>query len=105
MKIKRLKKIRINDKVFKIKWDKNVYCGNGYFDYHDLIIAIGIKNSTKNELFMVLSHELMEICACEMHVRYQRTDVPDDYLFSFDHRQFDTMIRMFSGLINQFIKR
>lgn len=39
MKIKRIRSIKINSNIFKIKWDKS-HCG-GSFSYSDLDIEIG----------------------------------------------------------------
>jgi len=101
MKIKRLKKIKINCYEFSIAWDKK--SRGAEFNYSDLSISIGVKSKDDNEIFMLICHEIMEICAIEMNVRYYRPDCGSDFLFAYDHRQHDTMMCMFSGAINQFI--
>lgn len=101
MKIKRLKQIKINSYTFTITWDKSTYGAD--FSYKDLTIRIGIKDSREGEILESVCHELWEICALEMGVRYARPDCDTDYLFSYDHRQHTTMTGMFSGLIAQFI--
>ena len=102
MRIKRLKKIQINSYVFNIKWDPKSIEAN--FCYRDSIITIGTKNQDTHIIFMLLCHELFEICAIEMHVRYERPDCTGDYLFNFDHKQHDTLSNMLAGLLNQFIQ-
>jgi len=55
MKIKRLKKLKVNCWEFSITWDKHS-------------MAIGVKSKDDNEIFMLICHEIMEICAIEMNV-------------------------------------
>ena len=101
MRIKRIKSIKINSYVFRVKWDKE---SNGAaFHYGSREIEIGTKNRTNDELLMLITHELMEICAVEMNVRLIRPDVDSDYIFVYDHRQHETMTNMFSGALSQFI--
>lgn len=101
MRVKRLKSIKINSYTFSIKWDKKE--NGGWFSYHDYKIVIGIEGNNEDVIFMILCHELMEICAIEMNVRLRRPDCNDDFIFVYDHRQFDTMSNMFSALIALFI--
>lgn len=100
MKIKRLKKLRVNSKVFTIKWDYNE--AGGHFDYRTLTLELNGK-FPEDILFEVLCHELMEIVAVDMNVRLDRPDVLEDYIFVYDHRQFTTMMSMYAGLITQFL--
>ena len=100
MKIKRIKKLKVNSVSFDIIWDPKIYGGS--FSYGTYIIRIGVKD--KQEIFETICHELMEIVACEMRVRLSRPDCDTDYVFVYDHRQHTTMIGMFSGLLSQFIK-
>jgi len=101
VKIKRIKQLKIGCHTFAVTWDKS-HIGAS-FCYDKMEIIIGVKDSSPNYLLNLISHELMEICACEMHVRYYRPDIQDDYLFSYDHRQHTTMISMFSGLLGEFL--
>jgi len=101
MKIKRIKKLKIGSYIFNIEWDKSHE--GAWFDWGKRQINIGIKNAEDLKIFMLLCHELMEMCAIVMNVRYSRPDCDSDYLFSYDHRQHDTMIEMFSGLLTEFI--
>jgi hypothetical protein len=101
MKIKRIRKIKINCYEFKIKWDGTH--GGGSFSYGSMEIEIGTKDRTEEEIFMVVCHEIVEIVAVEMNVRFQRPDCDSDYIFVYDHRQHETMTSMLAGLLSQFI--
>lgn len=101
MKIKRIKKLKVNSFEFKIIWDKNY--GGGDFHYGKKEITIGVKRPESSWIFMIICHEVMELCAVEMNVRLHRPDCDSDYIFVYDHRQHETMMNMFSSLISQFI--
>jgi len=101
MKIKRLKKIKINSREFSVIWDKDTR--GGHFSYGSLEISIGTLGE-ESEIFEVLCHELMEIVTCELYVRHPRDDCGDDYIFVYDHRQHTLIVNMFSCLVAQFIK-
>ena len=66
-------------------------------------IRIATKGIPGSRTWEIICHELMEICAVEMCVRFHRPDCDSDYLFVYDHRQHDTMINMFAALVSQFI--
>ena len=101
VKIKKIKHIKVNSYSFNIIWDNsNDY---GSFSYGKKEIRIGTKTNTTDEIWMIICHEIMEIVALEMHVRFDRPDCATDYLFVYDHRQHDTMMNMHSSLIKQFI--
>lgn len=102
MKIKRRKSLEVNCYTFKIKWNKAH--NGGFFSYGDHVIEIGIKGNRENQIFMVLCHELMEIVAIEMNVRFGRPDCDTDFMFVYDHRQHETMMNMFSSYISQFLE-
>ena len=101
MKIKKLKKLRVNSFNFDVKWDKAL--DGASFNYEKKEICIGIKDSDPNVTFMFICHELMELCAVEMNVRFRRPDVGDDYIFVYDHRQHETMTNLFASLLSQFM--
>ena len=102
MRIKRIKKLRVNSDNFTIKWDKTHSCGS--FSYRDHTIEIGVRDVTDEHIFMVLSHELQEIVAVEMGLRFPRPDCEGDYMFFYDHRQHTSMMYMFAGLLSQFVE-
>jgi len=102
VKIKKIKQLKINSYDFNVIWEGE--SGYGSFSWLKKEIKIGIEKTTDNEMLEVICHELMELCAVEMHVRYSRTDCDGDYIFVYDHRQHDTMMNMFAGLLSQFIK-
>ena len=102
MKIKRIKSLQVNSYKFKIKWDKTH--GGGSLSFKDYVIEIGTESAIDDIIFEVICHELMEIVAIEMNVRFRRPDCDSDYIFVYDHRQHETMMNMFASLVSQFIE-
>jgi hypothetical protein len=102
MKIKRIKKLKVNSYLFNLVWDSASYGGS--FSYEKLNITIGVKSKIDEEIFEIICHELLEIVAVEMRTRLSRPDCGDDYIFVYDHRQHSTTANMFAGLVSQFIK-
>jgi len=107
MQIKRIKQLQVNSYLFNVVWDKKLPCDAGSISYNRREIIIGVKDykdKYSGQVFETVCHELMELCSMEMHVRFGRPDCDSDYIFVYDHRQHDTMINMFAGLVSQFIK-
>jgi len=104
MKVKRITKLKVNAFDFEVVWDKAQSSGAGQLTYHPKpVITIGTKDNCESGIYVALCHELLELCAIEMNVRYNRPDIRDDYLFSLNHQQFETMSNMFAGLLKNFI--
>ena len=101
MKIKRIKSLEINSYDFAVKWDSKETGGS--FDYNKHEIVIGTKDNTEREMFNIICHELLEICACECRCRFMRGDVSDDYYFMYDHRLHDIKANMLASLIWKFV--
>lgn len=102
MKIKRIKRLKVNSYMFKVIWEKG--SGGGSIAYSNREICIGLENNDDDLLFMIICHELLELCAVEMNVRLSRVDCDSDYIFVYDHRQHETLMNMFAGLLSQFIE-
>ena len=101
MKIKRIKSLKVNSYNFKVIWNKSH--SGGSFCYGKREIDIGLLERSDSEIFMIICHEIMEICAIEMNVRFRRPDCDSDYLFVYDHRQHESLMNMYAGLISEFI--
>lgn len=95
------KSLTVNSYKFRVIWDKKTYGGS--FDYNKREIRIGCKDNDEREQFMLLVHELDEIAATEMMVRYSRTDCNGDFIFVYDHRQHDTKSNMMAGWLMEFL--
>lgn len=102
MKIKRLKKLRVNSNIFNVTWKKQYYGASFNYFQKQLVIGIG-DNKNEEMIFELLTHELMELAAVILAVRLDRPDVDSDYIFVLDHRQFDTLVQVYSGLVLQFL--
>lgn len=99
---KRLKKIKIGCITFDIKWDKRH--NGGCFSFLDHKMEVGVREGTQEErIFEIVCHEVMEIILAMNSLRMHREDVDDDYIFVFDHRQFDSTMSQFTGIITQFL--
>ena len=101
MKIRKIKKLKVNCYEFNIIWNKSH--NGGSFSYRDNKVDIGIRDNSESEIFMIICHELMEIVALEQNVRLNRPDCDSDYIFVYDHRQHESMMNLFSSLVSQFI--
>lgn len=102
MKIKRIRKLKVNSFTFNIKWVNTE--GGASFSYGDKEMVFHTKDFTDEQLLMLVCHELMEVCAIELNVRMMRPDCETDYIFVYDHRQHETITNMFAGLLSQFLE-
>jgi len=104
MKLKFPKKIRIDEMVFIVKYDKSD--GGGSFSYKNCEIKIGIKDHLKcpTSVLATIIHELKEIIQVNQTVRYDRKDIDSDYLFSYTHKEHTDLCYRLSGLLDYFIK-
>lgn len=102
MKLRRIKNLQVNSYRFNVKWSSSLH--GARFSYDERVIEIGTTGMSELEQFMVVCHELWEICAVEMNVRLSRPDCMSDYIFVYDHRQHETMANMFAGLLAQFLQ-
>lgn len=103
MKIKRLKKIKILDHIFFIKWIKSPGDRGGYFDFNDMTISIGVSRD-ENEIFDTLMHELSEAIHVIINTRYKAYGNIGDYKFVMDHKEFQLHNKILSSTILQFIE-
>ena len=101
MKLKRIKKLRVNSYNFNVVWDKKL--GGGSFDYDKQEIRIGMKDADDAEQFMILLHELEELAAVEVMVRFRRPDCDGDFIFCYDHRQHDIKSNLTASWLMQFL--
>ena len=102
VKIKRIKSIYINARLFTVTWDNTTV--GGCFSYKDNSVSFGTKRADEGRLFESICHELWEVAAIECNTRLDRPDVNDDCIFVYDHRQHHTMTAMFSGWLRQFLE-
>lgn len=104
MKLKQIKEIEIMSSLFKIEYDKKD--DGGKFSLGDAKITIGIKSIKTDPLytFSVISHEVMEIICCQMGLRFDNIRTGYNFLFSFNHMEFETAIRIHAQAISKFIK-
>lgn len=101
MRIKRIKKLKVNSYNFDIIWDPKDYGGS--LRYSNSRIQIGVASKDTARIFDTICHELWEVVAIEMNVRLSRPDCNSDFIFVYDHRQHETMSNMFASLLSQFI--
>ena len=103
MKLKFPKQITIGSYTFNVLQDKK-YAGAS-FDFVERKIKIGTKHLENDPLSVLglINHEIMEICFVIMACRYDDPSVTDNYKFFADHKQFETIVELFSEAISKFI--
>jgi hypothetical protein len=101
MKLKRLKKIRIDEIVFDIIWDKDEGGGSMNFPNHLMVIGTALGEISA---FATLLHELKEIVNVTQNIRYTRPDTPKCYEFHYTHREHSDMCDRLAGILSEFIQ-
>ena len=103
MRIKKIKKIKIGDTVFKVIWNNNTNGGN--FNLHDCVIEIGCKHYKEQPIITlnIIIHELKEIIQTFQCTRYSQPDNDRAYEFHYTHKEHTDLCYRLSGLLAQFI--
>ena len=89
---------------WKIVFDKKVF--GGEFRWQNHTIKIERKYSDERK-FQVLIHEIAEVIMVNNSMRYQPNynNVHNaDYLFNFNHKEFEIFTDELAGILKQFIK-
>ena len=98
------KSLIIGGVKWSVKFDKKI--GGGVFYWHDHRIVICAQH-TEDRRFQVLIHEIAEIILVNNVMRFQKclTEVANgDYLFSFNHDQFEIFTDELAGILRQFMR-
>lgn len=104
MELKFPRKVNVGPFTFEVDYNKK---GAGAsFSFSERKIEIGIAHIEKDQdyVFMLLCHEIMEICHVVTCTRYHDESVDANYKFFLDHKEFENNINLFSKAIQQFIK-
>lgn len=103
MKIKLLKEVQILNYKFKMVYNRKE--SGGYFNFSTREIGIGLKHLKNNpeHVFMMLSHEIMEVVTVATNTRYEDTSVHGDWKFFMNHKEFENNMQIFSQVIFKFI--
>ncbi len=104
MKIVIPKSITIGSTRLLVKQDKST--GSSYWNWNDSVLVLGTKHKDKEPavFFTALCHEIWELWADTLYLRYIRPDTSNNYEFHFDHRGFANLSEMASKTLLQFIK-
>ena len=94
------KTIKIGADIFKVVEDKNSIGADFSYDTH--ILTIGTKITTREHLLNIITHEIFEMWAVTLYIRYTRPDTFKTYEFHFDHRQFTNWIELASQSVAEF---
>lgn len=103
-KIKLIKEIEIMSSLFQVEYDKEG--DGGKFSLPEAKITIGIKSIKTDPLytFAVISHEIMEAVLCCMGCRFHSTRTGENYLFNFNHMEFEIAIKIHAQALSKFLK-
>ena len=105
MKIKWPKTIDVVSYKFNVKKDDKSYAAS--FDFSESRLTIGtkaLKEGDTDWVFMLLCHELFEICCVANNVRYKDGSVEGDYKFFLNHKEMENVMNLFASVIKQFIE-
>lgn len=91
---------------FTLKVLQDPESGGGKFDLcaNELIIGTKYLKSDPDYTFMIICHEVQEICHVATCTRYNDPSVEDDFKFFMSHKEFSTTTSLFAKAIKQFIK-
>lgn len=101
MKIRIPKQIKIGSDIFAVKIDKKRVDAD--FSYETQVLTIGTKINRTDHLLNIISHELYEMWAVTLYIRYTRPDTFNTYEFHFDHRQFTNWVELTTQTLKEFI--
>ena len=99
------KRIQIGGKTFEVVTDKERR--DAEFSWHEGKLTIGIAEIKDDPVwvFRRVVHEVFEMWAVSLNIRYSRPDEWASYEFHFDHRDFDNLCDNATGTLAEFIAR
>lgn len=105
MKFIKKKEILIGSCRFDIEWDETHDAGS--FSIGDEVITIGCRSMKTNPeyTFMVLMHEISEICHHVLRLRYDDRSVEGNFKFFMDHKEFEAHNNLLSASIIKFFPK
>ncbi len=78
--------VNICGKKFAVSKDFKSYHSSGGTHVQKMIV--GAKGASPERVFESYLHEVLELIACELHIRYTAAD--DDVVIVMTHKQFDS---------------
>lgn len=104
MKLKFPKKIQIAPYSMNVFVDEDSDAAS--FDLEECRLTIGTKSLKTDPayVFMLICHEIQEICHLCTGTRYRDTSVDGNYKFFMDHKEFQVTTSLFSFAIRNFIE-
>lgn len=104
MKIVFPKEIIVLNSRYKVIQDKESSAGSFDGGKCELIIGTKYLKDDPDYTFMVICHEIQEICNVALCLRYNDTSVEGNYKFFMDHKEFSNSVSLFAQTIKKFIK-
>lgn len=104
MKLQFPQKIEILPYTMNVKTDDQ--SDGAYFNLDECLLVIGTKSlkTDRDYVFMLICHEIKEICHICTKTRYRDQSVDGNYKFFMDHKEFEVTNNMFASAIRKFIK-